>query len=374
MSDTAEPPIFESKFAELVAQDVGAAEPPEAPASPPEPEPDPNPPKDEETKPSENTEDASDSPSAENFRRLRESKTDLEQRLKALEAEKLDLSSRFETTAKELDSYKTTYSSDEFDKLKAREQELQRELAELDVTKAPEVVAAKRQAEEVTEDTLTKLGRTFTGVDWQKTLALSPEARDRALTESLEQAEASSATQSRVWALVDKLDDVKRTYDSVLDDAKANVEGYRRQKEQAAVEAESEKQKTLNGLYTEGLKIAQDPEQGLPNFYRELEGQDEHNALVREATSYARDTLLNPMDETRLAQTAFYAGVGRVAEKKMAASLEAIAALQNENASLKEQVVKMTTATPAGATTDGGSSSAPSLTPWMDQMNKDLFV
>ena len=150
------------------------------------------------------------------------------------------------------------------------------QIAELDILRSPEVRKARERVDSVIESAVKSIKRLMPEAQgFGKILAPSPDARDAALRDLLEDSSASVA--SRVWQLVDKVDNAQQQVEEITSMAEGKLEEWKQSKEQQATQQQqSERQKTEQ-LYHLGLQSAQED---MPELFGIKDGDDEHNKQV----------------------------------------------------------------------------------------------
>jgi hypothetical protein len=348
MSDEETSPFSDSVMASMTTDAPAKQERPQTEEAP-EPQ--------EAPKSAEPQEASEDDEQKTNWKALRESKKEIEKKYKESEATRTDMMAQLEQLKGELTAAKESYDAEEYAKLKAEREEMVNQIAELDILRSPEVRKARERVDSVIESAVKSIKRLMPEAQgFGKILALSPDARDAALRDLLEDASVSSRVASRVWQLVDKVDNAQQQVEEITSMAEGKLEEWKQSKEQQATQQQqSERQKTEQ-LYHLGLQSAQED---MPELFGIKDGDDEHNKQVAERLGYVKQMLFEPFDETDAVKHAFYASLGRSAVTTQKMQLEALAKSEAERQTLKERLKAYEDAEPGGsggANEEGGGA------------------
>lgn len=321
-----------------------APEPPKQEA-PPAPEPKTEEPKAPDTPPTEpKTEDASDQD--RNWKELREAK-------KTLEAERL-------TALAEIDKLKgelSKFDQGEIDKLKSDYDSLSAELATVDAYRSPEVKKAKERVTTMTADAVKAIRRLLPEAEGlEDTVSLPPDLRDQKLAALLE--EASPAAASRVWTLVDRVDEAKSDMESLAESAKAKSTEWKAEQTRKEQQQQAEATAQTERLYQAGLEAAIEE---MPDLFT-VEGTEEQKQQTLDRINYAKRVLSEPMTPEETVQTAFLAGIGKTALLREKAFTAAVAELKTANEDLQTRINELENASP-GAGGTSPDNTAPAIKP-----------
>lgn len=292
-----------------------------------------------------------------NWKALRESKKDIEKKFKESEATRTDMMAQLEQLKGELTAAKDSYDAEEYTKLKAEREDMVNQIAELDILRSPEVRKARERVDSVIESAVKSIKRLMPDTQgFTKILALSPDARDAALRDLLEDASVSSRVASRVWQLVDKVDTAQQQVEEITSMAEGKLGEWKQSKEQQATERQQSERKKTEQLYHMGLQSAQED---MPELFGIKDGDDDHNKQVAERLGYVKQMLFEPFDETDAVKHAFYASLGRSSVTTQKMQLEALAKSEAERQTLKERLKAYEDAEPGGsggANEEGGGA------------------
>ena len=211
-----------------------------------------------------------------NWKALRESKKEVETRLKDSEATRTDLVSQLDQLKAELEGAKTKFDVDDYERIKSEREELANQVAELDILRSPEVKRARDKVESELKEAAKGIQRIAPSLDGvERVLRMNPEARDKALAEMLE--EVSPAVSSRVWTLVDRVDTANLQVSEITDLAKGKLEEWKQSKQQQVQQQQVETQKATERLYHLGLQTAQEE---MPELFALQDGKETHNQHI----------------------------------------------------------------------------------------------
>ena len=280
-----------------------------------------------------------------NWKALRESKKEVETRLKDSEATRTDLVSQLDQLKAELESAKKQFDVDDYERIKSEREELANQVAELDILRSPEVKRARDKVESELKEAAKGIQRIAPSLDGvERVLRMNPEARDKALAEMLE--EVSPAVSSRVWTLVDRVDTANLQVSEITDSAQGKLEEWKQSKQQQVQQQQAETQKATERLYHLGLQTAQEE---MPELFALQDGKDTHNQQVSDRLSYTKKVLFEPMTEEETVQTAFLAGIGKTALVREKAYTEALARSEAERQALAEKLKAFEDAQPGAS-------------------------
>jgi len=288
----------------------------------------------------------------ENWKELRTTRdeavaraTEFEQANLAATAELTSLKSAFET-------YKTENSAEVLQDLKSKLEDYQNQIRRLNVDEAPEVKAARDQASIVRDSLVTKLKAALPdqAANVEALLALPTAIRDAQINEALSKGEANIATLTQINVGLNELDKAGVGIDAAKEAAAQAGEAYQARKDQAAAEAAQQRTAEQNSVLGEVLQAAAHPESGLAEF-RMIEGNDAHNAQVKERMASVRNTLLGDISFQDAATEAVFAQVGREAVRKEPAYQQTIAQLTATVEAYKAKVGELTIAEPGSSGT-----------------------
>jgi len=308
-----------------------AKEPAKAPAKAPESEPE------------DDLKGFSDEPKT-NCKALRETKKEIETRLKDSEATRTDLVSQLDQLRAELEGAKKQFDLEDYERLKSEREELANQVAELDILRSPEVKRARDKVESEIKDaakSIQRLAPSLEGIE--RVLRMTPEARDKALAEMLE--DVGSAVSSRIWTLVDRVDTAQLQVDDIMNSAQSKVDEWRQSKESQLKQQRDAETKATEQLYHLGLQTAQEE---MPELFSLKDGEDTHNKQVSDRLAYTKKVLFEPMTEEETVQTAFLAGIGKTSLVREKAYVEALARSEAERQAMAEKLKAYEDAQPSG--------------------------
>ena len=340
MSDEIETPFSKAVMDSMAEETTPPKE--EVEATPPKEES--TPPKEAEaTPPKEELEE--DDGQKMNWKALRESKKELEKRQKELEASRTDLEAQLSQTKEELEAARLAFNKDEFESLKKERDQLAMQLTELDLLRSPEVKQAQAKVTSEIQNAVKSIRRLLPdqeGLD--RILQMEPEARDKAMAGLLEDAPASTA--SRVWGLVDRVDNAQQQVEEASSTAKENLSKWKDSQTNELQRKQQEERELTENLYLKGIQAAQEE---MPELFQLKDGEDAHNKQVSERLSFTKKVLFEPMTEEETVQTAFLAGIGRTAALREKAFTEALAKSESERQALAEKLKAYEEAQPTGS-------------------------
>jgi hypothetical protein len=279
-----------------------------------------------------------------NWKALRESKKEIETRLKDSEATRTDLVSQLDQLKAELEGAKKQFDLDDYERIKSEREELANQVAELDILRSPEVKRARDRVEsEIKESakSIQRLAPSLEGIE--RVLRMTPEARDKALADMLE--DIGPGVSSRIWTLVDRVDTANMAVEEITTSAQSKVEEWRQSKESQVQQQREAETKATEQLYHLGLQTAQEE---MPELFSLKDGEDTHNKQVSERLSYTKKVLFEPMTEEETVQTAFLAGIGKTSLVREKAYVEALARSEAERQAMAEKLEAYENAQPSG--------------------------
>ena len=293
-----------------------------------------------------------------NWKALRESKKKVDTELKEARARLTDLNAKLDSTSTELESSRKTFDLEEHNSLKEKVADLTNQLAEVDILRSPEVKAAQEKVKSEVANAEKSIKRILPEQDGlARILTMAPQDRERALIAMLEDAPASVS--SRVWSLVDRIDDAQINADNLTESAKDKVQEWKQTQASRQESEQKERDKRASDLYLSGLQTAQSESEGFPEYFTEKEGAEfeDNNRLVRETVNFTRSTLTEPQSEEQLAQVAFLAGIGKVAPLRQKALTEALARSEAERAELITKLEAFENAAPGAGGSQGSGDT-----------------
>jgi len=280
-----------------------------------------------------------------NWKALRESKKEIETRLKDSEATRTDLVSQLDQLKAELEGAKKQFDLDDYERIKSEREELANQVAELDILRSPEVKRARDRVESELKEAAKGIQRIAPSLDGvERVLRMNPEARDKALAEMLE--EVSPAVSSRIWTLVDRVDSANMAVEEITTSAQSKVEEWRQSKESQVQQQREAETKATEQLYHLGLQTAQEE---MPELFSLKDGEDTHNKQVSERLAYTKKVLFEPMTEEETVQTAFLAGIGKTSLVREKAYIEALARSEAERQAMADKLKAFEDAQPGAS-------------------------
>ena len=295
-----------------------------------------------------------------NWRGLREAKEKALAKASQLEQTHLAATAELEGLKKNFEAYKTQHSEDTFKELQSKVQDYENKIRVLSVEDAPEVQAAKGEVSRLKESLATKLKAALPEMagDVEALLSLPASARDAQINEALSKAEAGLPTATAINVALNELDKAGSAVSSAKAAAADAGANYQAQQEQAAAEAANQRALEQNAVLGEILQAAAHPDTGLPEF-RLIDGNDEHNAKVKERMAAVRNTLTGDISFQDAATEAVFAQVGRESVTKEAAYQTTIANLTATVDTYKARIKELTGAEPgSGGTSNAGAGGS----------------
>ena len=340
-------------FSEALMQSMttDAPEPKDQDTAPePEPKPDPEPAPEPEAK-TPDPEPETDEQKT-NWKALRESKKELEKKVKESEATRTDLVSQIEQLKAELASTSQKFDLEEFERLKEERQDLSNQLTELDILRSPEVKKARDKIDSEIKDVAKRIGRLAPELDGiEKVLRMDPREREITLRDMM--SDLDSSTSNRIWTLTDRIELAHQNLEEITTSAQSNLDEWKQSKETRQQQEEADRKDHADKLYLMGLQAAQEQ---MPEWFALKDGDDKHNKEVSERLSTAKRILFEPAEDHEAVQNGFLGAVGSTALRREKAYIEAIASVESERQSLAEKLKAYEDAQP-GASSGYNESS-----------------
>ena len=299
-----------------------------------------------------------------NFKQLREAKSEAEKRATAIEQAKLTLEAELAGVQKAFDTHKSQFSEDTLKDLNTKVKEYENRLRALSVEDAPEVQAAKTSLTAVAENASNALKALApdAAADVDHILTLPKAVRDKQIADLLKDREVDTPSLTALYVGLSDVDKARGGIELAKQQATSTAGDYAAAQEQQVL-AQQEAQRTeQTAILGEVLQAAVHPDTGLAEF-REIEGDEAHNAAVKERMANVRTTLMGEIDFQTAAVTAVFAEKGRAAVKAEAAYQHTIAALTAQVDAYKKQVGELAGSEPGGS---GSDNADPTPGPEMD--------